>query len=71
MSDTMIDCEEIAGKTVRRLRLATGESGSQEVHIDFTDGTAFSLMVQAKTTREARLVSVTDIGTETLCTYGE
>jgi hypothetical protein len=30
VSDMMIECSELVGKTIRRLRLAAGESGSQE-----------------------------------------
>ena len=70
MADTIIECPEVVGKTVRRLRLATADAAGQEIHIDFEDGTAFSFTVEATTTRTARLVSQSESGTDFLRTYG-
>jgi hypothetical protein len=69
VSDTIIECTEVAGRTVARLRLAAGESGGQEVHIEFTDGTAFSVIIEPKLTRNARLVTQAESGLDTVQTY--
>jgi hypothetical protein len=71
MPGSMIDCAEVTGKTVRRLRLATSESGSQEIHLEFTDDTAFSLVVESTTKRSARLIASSEAGQETLRSFDE
>ena len=71
MADTMIECPEVVGKTVRRFRLATADPASQELHIDFEDGTAFSFTVEATTTRIARLLSQSESDPDSLYPYGE
>lgn len=67
----MIECTEIAGKTVSRLRLSSTEAGCQEVHLEFTDGTAFSLTVEPTTKRTAQFLRQSKDGNETLRTYAE
>jgi hypothetical protein len=71
MSDQMIECTEVAGKTVSRLRLVSSESGSHEVHLEFTDATAFSLTVEPAMIRKAQLIFQSEGATETLRSYGE
>jgi hypothetical protein len=48
----MIQCNELAGKTVRQLTLYEDASCGPEVHIEFTDGTIFS--ANLKTSLEAK-----------------
>ena len=66
MPDTIIECAEVAGKTVARLRLATGECGGQEVHIEFTDATALSVTTEPVLVRKAQLISQSDSGNSTI-----
>lgn len=71
VSDAMIEYAEVAGKTVERLRLSRTELGGQEVHLEFTDGTAFSLTVEPSTVRSAQLVSQSEGKIETIRNYEE
>lgn len=65
----MIECVEVVGKTVRRLRLSSCGSGSQELHLEFTDGTSFSSTVEPTSTRRSRLIRESDQGEHILLTY--
>lgn len=69
MANTMIECQEVTGKTVRRLILNEQESGSQEVHIEFTDDTAFTVTIEPKTVRNAGLNRQTESGVEVIRDY--
>jgi hypothetical protein len=71
LADTTIECPEIVGKVVHCLRLISSNSGSQEVHLEFTDGTAFSLEIEPTTTRNARLIIQSDVAPELIKTYDE
>lgn len=71
MSDTIIECAEAVGKIVQRLRLATSDTGGQEMHLEFTDGTAFSLTVEPATTRHAHLISESDESPKTIRSYDQ
>jgi len=69
--NAMIECAELAGKTVERLRLSRTELGGQELHLEFTDGTAFSLSVEPSTMRSAQLVFQSEGQIETIRNYEE
>ncbi len=69
--ETTIECAEAAGKTVERLRLVSSENGSQELLLEFTDGTAFSMSVEPKTTRSASLIRQSSGAPETIRSYNE
>jgi hypothetical protein len=43
-----VECNEIAGKTVRSLRVYEDPSEDCEVVIEFTDGTTFSCSVEQR-----------------------
>ena len=71
MSETTIECVEAAGKTVHRLQLVRSESGSQELLLEFRDGTAFSFTVEPTTTRSAYLFKQSSSSPETLRRYDQ
>lgn len=71
VADTLIECAEVTGKTVHRLRLATSDSGGQELHLEFTDGTAFSLTVEPSTVLKAALIRQSEGREIALRTYAE
>ena len=71
MTETAIECAEVAGKTVSRLQLFQSVKGAQEVLLEFTDGTAFSLTVEATTARVAYLFHQSEGTPETIQRYGE
>lgn len=71
MLETTVECVEAAGKTVHRLQLVRSESGSQELLLEFTDGTAFSLTVEPTTTRSAYLFKQSASAPETIRSYDQ
>jgi len=66
MKSDYIDCPELAGKTIRSLRMFKDTGEGTEIQIDFTDETSFSCLVGSRSVMEASLVR-TGVGTpETL-----
>ena len=55
MSKPFIECSEIAGKTVRSLRLYEDPEEGCEMVIAFTDGTTFSCSIEHKLTLKSVL----------------
>jgi hypothetical protein len=49
----MIECIELANKTVRALKIFEDSSYGPEVHIEFTDGTTFSACLKLQMAIEA------------------
>ena len=50
-----VECKEIAGKTVRSLRVYEDPSEDCEVVIEFTDGTTFSCSVEQRSSMKSVL----------------
>jgi hypothetical protein len=71
MADTTMECIEAAGKTVHRLQLVSSQSGVQELLLEFTDGTAFSMSVEPTTSRSAYLFKTSAGSSETIRSYDE
>jgi hypothetical protein len=69
--ETTIECVEAKGKTVYRLRLVRSEGGSQELLLEFTDGTAFSFSVEPTANRSAYLYEQSNGSPSTIRTYEE
>lgn len=71
MAETTIECKEVTGKTVHRLQLVRSDTGSQELLLEFTDSTAFSMSIAAKTSRSASLIRQSSGPPETIKSYDE
>jgi hypothetical protein len=71
VSQSMIECTEATGKTVHRLRLIELDNGGQEISLEFTDGTSFSLSIEPSTKRSACLYRQTLGSPETIRSYDE
>lgn len=71
MPQSTIECTEAAGKTVQRLQLVQLDNGGQELSLEFTDGTGFSLSVEPVTKRSAYLYRQTLGSPETIRSYDE
>lgn len=61
MSKDYIECWEVAGKTVKSLRLYATETSVTEILIEFEDGTSFSGSQETKSSLKASLIE-TGIG---------
>ncbi len=55
MSNDCLECPELAGKTIKSLRLYKNSDQGNEVVIDLTDGTSFSCCLETKSTLAAIL----------------
>ena len=55
MTDGFIECPEVAGKTIRALRVYQNHDEGDEVLIEFTDGTSFSCCLEIKSVLTASL----------------
>jgi hypothetical protein len=55
MSEDCLECLELAGKTIKSLRLYKNSDQGNEVVIDLTDGTSFSCCLETKSTLSASL----------------
>ena len=51
----MIECEELAGKVIQKVRLFEDGSDGPEVSIDFADGTNFNVCLNHRVTLEAKI----------------
>ena len=47
MVKDFVDCPELAGKTIRNLRIHKSKTDGVEVQIDLTDGTSFACCISA------------------------
>jgi hypothetical protein len=54
MRHAVIDCPELADKIIQELRIHDDPPCGREVHIEFTDGTAFTVSLTTNTTVEAK-----------------
>lgn len=54
MKHETIECPEIAGKTIQALTIHDDPAMGREVHLEFTDGTMFSIEVEVCTSVKAR-----------------
>lgn len=50
-----MECKEVAAKTVRVLKIFENEGDGPEIHIEFTDGTIFSLTYRTNASVAAKL----------------
>jgi hypothetical protein len=71
VSQSTIECTEAAGKTVHRLRLIELDNGGQEISLEFTDGTNFSMSIEPSTKRSAYLYRQTLGSPEIIRSYDE
>jgi hypothetical protein len=55
MADDCVECPELAGKTIKSLRLYKNSDQGNEVVIDLIDGTCFSCCLETKSTMSATL----------------
>ena len=54
MSKEIIECTELANRTVQSLKILDDPKYGREVHIEFTDGTMFTVTLQVQTAVEAK-----------------
>ena len=55
MAEGYVECPELEGKVVGNLRIYNNTGDSQEVSIDFTDGTSFTCGFEVKANTKASL----------------
>jgi hypothetical protein len=55
MADDCVECSELAGKTIKSLRIYKNNDQGNEVIIDLTDGISFSCCLETKSTLSATL----------------
>ncbi len=56
MPDEYIECYEIAGKTIKKVRIYKGTDEGTEMQIDLTDGTSLACSFCVKPLFEASLI---------------
>ena len=66
-----VECREVAGKTVKSLRLYAAETGATEVLIEFEDGTSFSSSQETKSVVKASLIETGDGEPKIIKNYSE
>ena len=54
MSKEIIECTELVNRTVQNLKILDDPRYGREVHIEFTDGTMFTVTLQVAATVEAK-----------------
>ena len=54
MSKEIIECTELANRTVQNLKILDDPRYGREVHIEFTDGTMFTVTLHVQATVEAK-----------------
>jgi uncharacterized protein (DUF1330 family) len=64
-----LECLEVAGKTVKCLRLYGGAQGENELLIEFADGTSFSCCLESKSYLKATVFRSTAGNPEVLREY--
>jgi hypothetical protein len=50
----IMECPELVNRTVQSLKILDDPRYGREVHIEFTDGTMFTVTLQVETTVEAK-----------------
>ena len=71
MSKEIIECTELANRTVQNLKILDDPKYGREVHIEFTDGTMFTVTLQVQTAVEAKHYRETEGELEVLREYRE
>ena len=69
MSKEIIECTELINRTVQSLKILDDPAYGREVHIEFTDGTLFTITLQVQTTVEAKLYRETGGELEVIHAY--
>ncbi len=69
MSKEIIECTELVNRTVQSLKILDDPRYGREVHIEFTDGTMFTVTLQVAATVEAKLYRETGGEMEVLREY--
>jgi len=54
VSKEIIECTELVDRTVQSLKILDDPRYGREVHIEFTDGTMFTITLQVQATVEAK-----------------
>lgn len=54
MNRAMIECTELVDRTVQSLKILDDPRYGREVHIEFTDGTMFTVTLQVQSAVEAK-----------------
>ena len=54
MTKEIIECTELVNRTVQSLKILDDPRYGREVHIEFTDGTMFTITLQVQATVEAK-----------------
>jgi len=54
MSKEIIECTELSNRTVQNLKILDDPKYGREVHIEFTDGTMFTVTLQVQAAVEAK-----------------
>ena len=54
MNREIIECTELANRTVQNLKILDDPKYGREVHIEFTDGTMFTVTLLVQTAVEAK-----------------
>jgi hypothetical protein len=55
MTEQFIECSDLAGKTIKMVRIYKDAGDGAEVHIELTDGTSFSCCLSQSPTITASL----------------
>ena len=69
MSKDYIECPELRGKTIKRVRVYRDTGEGTEMQIDLVDGTSFACSFCVTPVFEAKLIRAGVDGTETLFVY--
>ena len=69
MTDSCIECTEVAGKTIQNLKIYPDSHEGCEAVIEFNDGTAFSFCVGNKPSIKAVLYRPGTGVPQVLCNY--
>ncbi len=56
MTEDFVECPEVAGKTIKTLRIYKDTGDGNELQIDLTDGSSFNCCFSVKTNIEASLL---------------
>ncbi len=71
MSKEIIECTELANRTVQNLKILDDPRYGREVHIEFTDGTMFTVTLEVQTAVEAKHYRETGGELEVLREYSD
>lgn len=71
MSAQPVNCPDVIGKTVKSLKLYSTPSTLEEIVVEFTDGTSFTLSCESHLTAKASLIRTGSSASEVLKSYLE